>query len=313
MKTELMTITPQQAQQWLENQGKNRKLSPKHVLYLSEEIKQGRWRLTHQGIAFGDDGKLLDGQHRLAAIIKSGIGIKSLVTTGVPVGEFTILDRGMPRDMAAITNISGFFTEIYSFLLDIYNAHSCKTNPDAVYKMHKYLGNDVTMLKEASNTGIRYYSCAAIRSAAIMNMIKSDDKEYITTLYRNLVTQNIKDLPNIALSLISIHNRQSGTHDNAGYTGRIKNYIRAYQVFDKQFKDRRLYITEDLKFEYIDKCKSIVSGIISEQSNDFKEYQLRQILNKREQELQLMRKKVINNTAKNIDASNNLLSLEACN
>lgn len=43
--------------------------------------KNKRYQLTHQGIAIGVDGTLLDGQHRLLAIAKAGISVPIVIAT----------------------------------------------------------------------------------------------------------------------------------------------------------------------------------------------------------------------------------------
>jgi hypothetical protein len=45
-------------------------------------MANSRWLLTHQGICLAADGTLLDGQHRLLAIIQSNCSIEMMVTTG---------------------------------------------------------------------------------------------------------------------------------------------------------------------------------------------------------------------------------------
>ena len=63
---ERINITPDMALRWLETTNtNNRKVSEKHVHRLARDMTDGKWRLTHVGIAFDPNGTLLDGQHRL--------------------------------------------------------------------------------------------------------------------------------------------------------------------------------------------------------------------------------------------------------
>lgn len=76
----VMEVTPEIATRWLEkNHGRNRGVSDTIVEKLSTDMRSGNWRLTHQGICFDADGTLIDGQHRLWAIVTSGCSIKILV------------------------------------------------------------------------------------------------------------------------------------------------------------------------------------------------------------------------------------------
>lgn len=77
------TITPELARLYLESNLNNRPVKPTVVARYMNEIKNGTWALTHQGIAFDEDGFLLDGQHRLMAIIKANVAIDCLVIRGI--------------------------------------------------------------------------------------------------------------------------------------------------------------------------------------------------------------------------------------
>lgn len=55
-------------------------------------MADGLWRLTPQGIAFSSDGVLLDGQHRLAAIVECGKTIEMWVAYNVPPQVRAVID-----------------------------------------------------------------------------------------------------------------------------------------------------------------------------------------------------------------------------
>jgi len=63
--------------------------------------------LTHSGIAFGPDGTLLDGQHRLWAICMSGISVEMFVWRDVEPQSMMAIDSGKARSLADILNIAG--------------------------------------------------------------------------------------------------------------------------------------------------------------------------------------------------------------
>lgn len=62
MKNEEMTITVTQAKEWLVTKANNRTLNKRHIDYLANEMRQGNWRLTHQGVAFNEKGELIDAE-----------------------------------------------------------------------------------------------------------------------------------------------------------------------------------------------------------------------------------------------------------
>ena len=105
MKVEIVYITPVLAQQWLKANKSNRPSRERQIAAFAKDMKEGKWATTHQGIAFDDGGRLIDGQHRLKAIVKSGCTIQMMVTRGLPAerkGIKTIdtIDQGAVRTVA---------------------------------------------------------------------------------------------------------------------------------------------------------------------------------------------------------------------
>lgn len=92
MKSELRTITPVWASKVLKDQNtRNRAMNMKHVAKLAEEMRSGRWKVNGDSIRF-DNNILIDGQHRLAAVVMSGVTIQSFVTEGLPSDVFDTID-----------------------------------------------------------------------------------------------------------------------------------------------------------------------------------------------------------------------------
>lgn len=102
-----MMITPQLAEQWLKRNEDNRRIRPGLVKTLAREIAEGRWQVTHQGIAFDEYGDLLDGQHRLHAIIAADVPAQMYVTTGAPRSSFAVVDSGASRSFGDRVFASG--------------------------------------------------------------------------------------------------------------------------------------------------------------------------------------------------------------
>lgn len=107
MQTEVMWITPKIAKQWLTlvDPSKQRRLNARTVTQYATAMKLGHWILTHQGVAFDAQGNLCDGQHRLAAIVESGVSVQMMVTTGMAEKQGTLftfdaIDRGALRGIS---------------------------------------------------------------------------------------------------------------------------------------------------------------------------------------------------------------------
>lgn len=92
-------ITPTIAQQILDK-NINRPCGLSTVIEYAKEMTAGRWLLTHQGIAISDEGVLLDGQHRLRAIVMSGVTVKMCVFREVPRKAQVAMDVHRKRSTA---------------------------------------------------------------------------------------------------------------------------------------------------------------------------------------------------------------------
>lgn len=107
MYSVIMAITPEKAKEWMADKNKNnRKLNAQRVEKYARDMLNGNWQLTPQGISFYENGDLCDGQHRLTAIIRSGVCVNMLVTYNVP-NEISMVDRGYSRNTANILQMAG--------------------------------------------------------------------------------------------------------------------------------------------------------------------------------------------------------------
>jgi hypothetical protein len=91
------TITPSQAQEWLDRPARNRKMVERRVGLYAAAMLRGDWVLTSQGIAFDELGSLIDGQHRLHAIIRADIPVDMLVIRAASNRSQLVLDQGAKR------------------------------------------------------------------------------------------------------------------------------------------------------------------------------------------------------------------------
>lgn len=107
IQTQTVAVTPALAAEWLQRNVCNRPLNRKGIVELVGEMSSGNWTLTHQGIAFDEHGHLLDGQHRLHAIVESGVSVTLLVTRGVERSTFAHIDSGRKRTTGDVVSMRG--------------------------------------------------------------------------------------------------------------------------------------------------------------------------------------------------------------
>lgn len=100
MKLKTERITPQKAKAYLEKNNRNRPISQKMVQTYASAMRRGEWELNGETIKFHVDGDLLDGQHRLLAVIQSGCSIESGVAVEVNGDAWNTVDQGHHRTLA---------------------------------------------------------------------------------------------------------------------------------------------------------------------------------------------------------------------
>lgn len=102
-----MTITPAMAEEMLTYNDRNRPVSKSRVNNYAEQMKGDNWRYTGVPIIFSDKERLIDGQHRLLAVIDSGVSIAVDVVFDKPDESFYFIDVGGTRTAGDIFAING--------------------------------------------------------------------------------------------------------------------------------------------------------------------------------------------------------------
>lgn len=132
---ELVTVTPAMAAQWLENNPSNRPISRVVTGRYAAAIRRGDWVFNGDSIRFDADGQLLDGQHRLRAVIDADTAITTGVVRGLAPETQQTMDQGMRRTFAQVLQMRGFG-----------NAATLAAVTNHMFRYERYLEERVTML-----------------------------------------------------------------------------------------------------------------------------------------------------------------------
>lgn len=92
-----IAVTPETAERWLSGNTVNRKLRERRVQQYARDMVAGRWHSSNDAIAFDPDGHLINGQHRLNAVARSGVTVVFLVVRNMPSESMTTMDSGAGR------------------------------------------------------------------------------------------------------------------------------------------------------------------------------------------------------------------------
>ena len=105
--TYTINVTPTLAESWLEWNDGNRRVTNRHVINIAKQMVSGNWMLNGQCLIMGSNGKLLDGQHRLHAVIECGKTILMDVRFGIDPETFKTIDEGKKRSPGDVLSIVG--------------------------------------------------------------------------------------------------------------------------------------------------------------------------------------------------------------
>lgn len=107
-KLQVITLTPEVATELLERNGNNRPLSDAHVSRIANQIRVGKWKFNGDTIKIADTNDILDGQHRLWAVIEAKKPIDTIIVYGIEADAFATIDTlRKPRSGSDILALKG--------------------------------------------------------------------------------------------------------------------------------------------------------------------------------------------------------------
>lgn len=200
------TITPALASEWLEKNTENRRKRGTYITAMAAAMRRGEWKPTHQGIAFSKDGTLLDGQHRLEAIVKAKINLEMLVVVGLEPSSFSVIDVGSKRTMADTTNLPKRAAETFRF---VQKELLLTQNPTAA-QVSEIAQSGAEQLHEKlisyCGSTRAFYASAPMRAAALTLMFAGHDSEAVLKNYANMVLENFSEMNGLSQSLVRLVN-----------------------------------------------------------------------------------------------------------
>lgn len=226
-------ITPELANELLKlNMENNRGISQATVNKYAREMGEGQW-LISDPIKFSIGGELVDGQHRLSAVIKSGTPQTFVIILGYPKESAEVLDQGKKRsavDIACIRGDSLARTDI-SIMRIIYDMANNPTGNGhvpvlparnvaslcAIYKARLDFAGSYSGKKNA----IRYAPVLAVVFAAYPYENHQRLLEFLECWHSGVVVKGTGDNAAIAL-----RNTLNNVARNGGRTARMDAYAK---------------------------------------------------------------------------------------
>lgn len=227
MKIQVVDVTPKQAEAWLKLNTSNRPLRKTYAKALSESMKRGEFMPTHQGIAI-NGSRLLDGQHRLMAVIESGLpSVKMTVITDADSDTFDAIDIGARRSHSDIYREEPAVMIPLSFIARLVFARSGVT-PRQIKPIYDALHEPMREIVSAASRPGRF-AASAIRVGALAAILSGTEKTYVHSLYRNMAALDTEKLPLVAKAFV----RQValGITRQAGGAAQLDMLVRAFIAF----------------------------------------------------------------------------------
>ena len=100
MTSRIVLVAPEIALEWLKRNDENRSFTRGNARALAAEMQRGFWKENGESIVFDTHGVLIDGQHRLQAVLNSGYEYLVPVITGVQAEARPTVDTGTKRTAA---------------------------------------------------------------------------------------------------------------------------------------------------------------------------------------------------------------------
>jgi hypothetical protein len=185
-------VSPAMALAMLAGNVGNRQIRRAVVAQMAQDMRNGAWVLTHQGVAFAPDGRLLDGQHRLHAVVAAGVSVPMTVARNVPPDTFALMDGGGvsagKRALRDILAVDGRILDPCSFLTRMHmGARGGRyVSTGLVQEVLEHVGPHLTRLVAAHGACAPRRSAAPIKAAAALRMMQGHS-EHAAAQYGALI------------------------------------------------------------------------------------------------------------------------------
>ena len=238
INTRIVCITPQMAEGMLRHNTGNRALRPSVVQHYADQMRRGKWQVTHQAIAVDCYGNLVDGQHRLSAIVMSGVSQMMLVSqySGASDAMQLPVDRHLVRATHDILKIPRKNVEVASVMLGMSAPTYGRAQPvDKIGSVLSRHGGLISAVLDASPSKVRQRSSAAARAGVAIRCLASPTHMgEILAQYAAFVLMETTVAWNSIATLYRVFDRET----NMIGAERVRMRVcKVFQAFDPDRKD----------------------------------------------------------------------------
>jgi hypothetical protein len=202
MKIQIVTVTPELASMILESNRLNRSIKKNHVRYLANQMTNGEWELSPQGIALEgsikEPERVLDGQHRLLAIVESGKCFEMVIAEFCDPKVYGILDTGIVRNMRDLTGIERKVIDVVSYLIQVSAGHNMRSTAAKVLDSVKIMQPVIDAMGETFTLSTKIVMQAPIRAAFACRVLEDQSRATeINTIMRHVSSFDTNGIPKV--------------------------------------------------------------------------------------------------------------------
>ena len=192
-------IGPTLASRLMENNICNRDFRPGWAKDIARQMKLGRWRASPEPIVITTRGRVVNGQHRLWAVVDTGTTQEFTITV-IPDEQYTeifeILDQGASRSNADVLREDARDITPLNFLLRVAGIKTVK-HQDLRPFIDSDLGRIIKKINERKATGKiwKHNLFKAAMAVSILDGVLSEEEAF--GIYDNLITSTITNWPHV--------------------------------------------------------------------------------------------------------------------
>jgi hypothetical protein len=195
MKISIMEITPNLAAEFLKRNTGNRAIRRRAVVQYADDLRRGDWKLTHQGVAISPKGRLLDGQHRLSAIVEAGISAQMVVAIDVSEDAYLVMDRGKPRILSDALHTDRRIVDPCAYICRLHGVGSVE--PHYAQEVLTECGSAISEIVATCGHSAKGRTAAPIKAAVallLMEWHRGGYKAYVLDQWRAFVLSDFDNM-----------------------------------------------------------------------------------------------------------------------
>ena len=260
---ETVLITPQKAKLLLEKTIGNRELIKQKLELYERQILENKWVLNGQCIIVGDKGHLLDGHHRLQAIVQTDKPAQMSIIHGIKEENFATIDSGASRKSGQVFTIAG-----------IKNAHNIASIVNAVQflrhngwltgsgmqnnltttELLEIYNQDADLYQKARCVGVKCRANRLMRvvfaSAMYYVLVRdfNNSPDYVERFLVAATSLSTTEIPsaNALREALTRKTIEKGTNIDVRYVFALT--VKAWQSYKRNENIKRLVVTDDELF-----------------------------------------------------------------